>query len=261
MFITHNQARIFTIALGHGRRAIVGIGGWIGSWEVWASTFSLLGPTWRAIAYDHRGSGATLAPVETITIDAMVDDLFAVLDAYGVNECVLAAESAGALVAVQAALSNPRRVAGLVLVDGLVYRPPLAEAQDTFLQGLRRDYTATVAHFVEQCVPEPDSDHLRRWGRQILARADQDAAIALYQAVATVDVRRSLPEVTQPVLLLHGEADAIVPVAAAKWLASILPDYELHILPGAGHVPTITRPAEVAEQIESFARRRLRMQG
>ena len=137
MFIAHNHAHIFTIAFGAGPRTILGIGGWIGSWELWAEPFALLSSTWRTIAYDHRGSGATVAPVATITVANMVDDLFAVMDAYDVAQCVLAAESAGAVVALQAALTRPERITGLVLVDGLAYRPPAPEGQDPFLDGLR----------------------------------------------------------------------------------------------------------------------------
>jgi pimeloyl-ACP methyl ester carboxylesterase len=49
---------------------------------------------------------------------------------------------------------------------------------------------------------------------------------------------------------IHGDADALVPVEDARWLAGQMPHAELHILPGAGHVPTMTRPAEVAAIID-----------
>lgn len=55
-----------------------------------------LSKTWRAIAYDHRGTGATIAAAGSITFKALVGDLFAIIDALGVESCVLAAESAGA---------------------------------------------------------------------------------------------------------------------------------------------------------------------
>jgi len=79
---------------------------------------------WRTVAYDHRGSGATVAPVASITAEQLVDDLFAVLDAYGIDHCVLAAESSGALTALSAALAQPARIKGLALVGSMSYRPP-----------------------------------------------------------------------------------------------------------------------------------------
>ncbi len=131
------------------------------------------------------------------------------------------------------------------------FSEPIA-ADDPFLNGLIAHYPQTLDRFVEMCVPEPDSDHLKRWGRQILDRASQDAAIALYRVAGSIDLRADLPRITQPTLILHGELDALVPVAAARELADTLPNAKLVVLPGAGHVPTVTRPQEVAHAINDY---------
>ncbi len=152
------------------RPAVLGVGGWTGSWELWAEPFSILSRRWRTIAYDHRGAGVTQAPVESITHDRLIDDVFAVMDAYQVERCVLAAESAGALTALGAALRHPERIAGLVLVDAMFYRAPSPE-ESPFVVGLRTHYAETLRRFVAGCVPEPDSEHLKAWGFKILSRA------------------------------------------------------------------------------------------
>ncbi len=252
MFISFGNAKIYATAFGSTTSPVIlGIGGWIGSWELWAEPFSILSQNWRTIAYDHRGAGATLAPVESITFDRLVDDVFAVLDAYAVEHCVLAAESAGALTALGAALKQPHRVTGLVIVDGLYFRETPPE-KDRFLLGLRQAYPATLDRFVEACVPEPNSDHIKRWGRQIIGRASQEAALALHLLASETDLRHDLPRITQPTLVLHGEADALVPVEEARQLAKALPNAKLAVLKGAGHVPTMTYPLEVAREITNF---------
>lgn len=254
MFVPVGDAKIYTISFGaHSAPALLAIGGWIGSWELWAEPFSLLSQNWRTIAYDHRGTGATVSSVESITFENMVDDLFAVMDAYGVEQCVLAAESAGALTALGAALKQPQRITGLVIVDGMYFRPPLSNG-DPFLLGLQKAYPVTLDRFVEACVPEPDSDHIKRWGRQIIDRSSQEAAIALYNLAGAVDLRADLLKIAQPTLILHGEADAVVPVQAAQGLAKALPNAKLVLLPGAGHVPTMTRPVEIVQEIMNFVR-------
>jgi pimeloyl-ACP methyl ester carboxylesterase len=101
-------------------------------------------------------------------------------------------------------------------------------------------------------VPEPDSDAIRRWGRQILARADQAAAIRLYECMFGLDLRPQVSQISQPTLILHGEADQLVPLRDAEWLAAQLPDCHLEVFKGAGHVPTVTRPREVAEAINRY---------
>jgi pimeloyl-ACP methyl ester carboxylesterase len=252
MFIDVGDAKLYATSFGpRSAPAIVAIGGWIGSWELWAEPFAILSERWRTIAYDHRGTGATVAPVESITLANLVADLFAVLDAYGIEQCTLAAESAGALTALGAALRDPKRISRLVIVDGMYHRdvPP---DTDPFLAGLRKAYPATLDRFVQLCIPEPDCDHLKRWGRQIIDRASQDAAIALRVVSTDTDVRSELPNISQPTLVIHGDADVIVPVARGGELAAALPNARLVVLPGAGHVPTLTRPAEVAREIEDF---------
>ncbi len=251
MFIRSNTAQLFTTSFGPpAGPPIVGIGGWIGSWELWQQPFSILSRVAHTIAYDHRGSGATIAPPDSITFDNLVDDLFVVLDAYQVNQCTLAAESAGVLTALAAALRDPQRIRRLVLVDGPLHpRPP---GDDPFLTGLRRNYAATLDAFVEACVPEAGCEHIKRWGRQILARASQEGAIALMLTARGIDLRPHLAQVTQPALIIHGALDAIVPVQEAHELHSALANSQLLVVPGAGHVPTMTRPVEVARAIAGF---------
>ena len=258
MFITHNDAQLYSVSFGKSNRTILSLGGWAGSWELWAEPFTYLSETWRTIAFDHRGTGATIAPIESITLQNMVDDVFAILDAYHVDQCVLAAESMGAVTAFLAALQQPDRFQGLVIVDGLFSRPA-PTGIDPFVEGLRRNFEATIGQFVDRCLPETDSAPYRHWGRQILGRASQLSAIQLYECIYGVDISPQIPQLTLPTLVIHGELDAIVPVEAATWLASNLPNAHLQVFPDAGHVPTVTRPREVSEAINHFFKDRIEM--
>jgi pimeloyl-[acyl-carrier protein] methyl ester esterase len=55
------------------------------------------------------------------------------------------------------------------------------------------------------------------------------------------------------VRLLHGAGDALMPLAAAQWLADALPDGRLSIFDDCGHAPFLSRPRDCAVLIESFA--------
>ena len=252
MFIPVKDASIFATAFGPvDAPVIVGLGGWIGNWELWQEPFSRMSAAWRAIAFDHRGCGLTLAPLESIQYSTLVEDVCAVLDAYQVQQCILAAESAGARIALGAALRFPDRITGLVIVDGS-YAYSRVEPNDPFLAALRTSYPQTIHNFVEACVPEPDSEQIKMWGRKLLLRAEPQAAEALYGLSGAVDLREQLPEIQQPTLILHGEADVIVPIASSEKLAAALPDAKLVRLPGIGHVPTMTCPERVVEEINAF---------
>lgn len=253
MFITHAGAQIYAVEFGEGQHTLVAQGGWAGSWELWAEPLTLLAKTWRTIAYDHRGTGVTLAPPESITFDTLVSDLFAVLDTLQIEQCILAAESAGVAVALGAALQQPERFEGLVLVDGL-YERPAPNGTAPFVMGLRTQYEKTIEQFVEACVPptEPNRAAICEWGKKILLRASPDAAIKLYESMDGIDLRPAVSNLGLPTLILHGAQDKIQPPSASEWLAAHMPNAQLQIIPDAGHVPTMTHPHLVAQAILSF---------
>ncbi len=258
MYIAAHDARLFALAFGprHPEAPVLlALGGWVGSWELWAEPMARLSAEWRTIGIDHRGTGATVCPPAAITFEAMVADVFRVLEAFEVDQCVLAAESAGASVAVAAALRHPERFTGLVLVDGLITNGP-RPANDPFRAALYADYAQTIDRFVEACAPEPNHALIRQWGRLIVNRASPEAGRALYDALDGIDLWPDLGRLTLPTLLLHETGDPFVPVASARALAQALPNAQLVELPGRGHVPTLTQPEAVAEAIDAFFRLR-----
>ena len=251
MFVTVDASQFFVVSFGGGPRTLVGVGGWTGSWEVWADVFGILSRSWRTVGIDHRGTGATLAETNGVTFPQMADDLLAVLDQLGIDQCVLAAESSGAATALTAVAQQPERFQGLVLSGGLYFQPP-TDGEPPFLQALQADYETAVSQFVTNCLPETDSSAMHEWARKILLRASQPAAIDLFKATSGLDLRPLLPQIPLPTLLLHGDDDRILPLASSQWLAGQLPQSKLHVLPGAGHAPMMTFPQEVAAAIEAF---------
>jgi 3-oxoadipate enol-lactonase len=253
MFIPLGDTHLFATAFGSKTSpVIVTLGGWIGSWEDWLETVSLLSEQWRVIAYDHRGSGVTISPVETITFERQVEDVLAVLDAFAVETCVLAAMSMGCAVALGAALRQPERISALVLVDSLDLRDIPPPPDDRFLLGLQQDYSRTLDAFIQACVPEPNSETIKHWGRHILNRATQESAITLYQLSKQVPIRDQLSQISQPTLLIHGDQDHVSPLQASEWLSGILAHCTLKVIQGAGHVPILTFPEQVASSIQAF---------
>jgi 3-oxoadipate enol-lactonase len=249
VFLDVDGVRLHALAFGDGPRTLVAVGGWTGSWEVWEEPIAqLTAAGWRCIAYDHRGAGESPVDPELITVDAMVTDVVAVLDAFGVERCVLAGESQGGAIAQYAAARAPERFTGLVL------SAPAPTGRNARTGGFadlcRSDYPSAVTQFVARCFPEPSSEHIKRWAENILLRAEPDQAARIIEmwadeGVPDVDARR----LDLPVLVLHGGADAIVPIELSRALVDRLPDAELLELDGVGHVPTMTRPDEVVAAI------------
>ena len=249
MFLDVNGVRLHALMFGDGPRTLVAVGGWTGSWEVWEEPIAqLTARGWRCVAYDHRGAGESPVDPALISVEALVDDVIGVLDALHVERCILAGESQGGAIAQYAAVRSPARFDGLVL--SAPARTGRNERTGGFADACRTDYPAAVDQFVSACFPEPNSDHIRRWGRNILLRAEPEQAARIIEmwrddAVPDVDPR----QIDIPTLILHGTADMIVPIEVSRQLAELLPDAELLEFEGSGHVPTMTRPSDVVNAI------------
>jgi pimeloyl-ACP methyl ester carboxylesterase len=256
MFITlDGETQIFATSFGSkSAPAILALSGWIGSWEDWIDPLSILSETWRTLSYDHRGSGSTITPTASITFEQLIDDVFAVLDYYAVDQCVLAAMSMGAAIALGAVRRHPERFSGLVLVDSIDLRPRQASEvdNDQFLWALNHSYAQALDGFINASVPEPNSDHIKHWGQQILDRATQESAIALYNISKTVTLHDVLSDISLPTLVIHGDADQLASLESAEWLVDTLPNAKLEVIHGAGHVPIMTFPHQVADAIDHF---------
>jgi pimeloyl-ACP methyl ester carboxylesterase len=74
----------------------------------------------------------------------------------------------------------------------------------------------------------------------------------LIQCTYGIDLRPRLAGLQIPTLILHGAQDAIVPLSDSEFVATQIPINDFHLFQATGHVPTMTRPLEVAEQIHQF---------
>ena len=103
VFLDVNGVRLHALVFGDGPRTLIAVGGWTGSWEVWEEPIAQLTASgWRCVAYDHRGSGESPVDPALITVEAMIDDVAGVLDALGIERCILAGESRRRLQALRA---------------------------------------------------------------------------------------------------------------------------------------------------------------
>jgi pimeloyl-ACP methyl ester carboxylesterase len=73
-----------------------------------------------------------------------------------------------------------------------------------------------------------------------------------------MDLRHAVPRITVPALVVVGEHDRVTPPSAGAELAGALPDGQLTVIEGAGHIPMLERPVELASAVDGFARGVLR---
>jgi pimeloyl-ACP methyl ester carboxylesterase len=254
MFIDLEHRTVNAVSFGSGSETLLAIGGWIGTWQVWRFPFELLSTDWRCVAYDHRGAGQTLTAASDLTFDGLVSDVFAVADALNVDRCWLAGESQGGLVAARAAIEQPDRFRGLITIAAPSFWEETPE-REAFVRNLSDERLPTLRRFISWSMPEPNTELLQRWALHCLMEAEPEAGIALIRNLYGADVTESLADLSMPALVVHGLLDSIIPSSHAERFAELIPVSELRLLEGAGHVPTVTRPVTIAEEIRAFVER------
>ena len=249
-------------------RWVVLLHGQPGSGADWKQVEARLPPGLNVLAPDRPGYGASRRPAGGFVAGARA--LLADMDAGGIDQAVLVAHSYGGGVALAAARLAPERVTGLVLlasvgpgcltgadwplaapVSGeffalMAWRltPWLARAGLAAMTRLRRRPLAADEFVNVQVWGYAHHDHGPLW-RSFLT--EQRALMRELD-----DLTASLPEVTQPVLLLADARDMIIPVRATHRLAAALPDARVQLLDGPGHhLPRRAAP-RIADAIAGF---------
>jgi pimeloyl-ACP methyl ester carboxylesterase len=200
-----------------------------------------------------------------------LDDL---LDGLEVDSTVLLGASGGGVVATWYTLDRPERVRGLVMLGSvpllpgariplglrLMATPGLGDMLRRVVRPDRRMMLRLLATMgeVDTILRHPALlDSLVDAARDPVA-ADANAA-ELRAFLSPVGVRSAtrirseeLRRIAKPTLMIWGDHDPVVSVAAARSVAELIPDARLTVL-SAGHVPQLGHPHEVAEQIAGFA--------
>lgn len=249
-----------------------------GSHLNWVLLAPLLRRHGRVYAVDLAGFGLTRASERESTVTANVGLLGAFLRAVVGEPAVLVGNSMGGMVSLLLTAAHPDLVSRLVLLDpSIPTRRRDADRQVAatfFAYGIPRVGEA----FVRRIGARSDRQRVTDVTNLCFAdptRADPavlDAAVELLAyrrthipeaQLAYLAAARSLLRVLQqgrryaallhgidvPVLLVHGERDRLVPVAAARTVAADNPAWTAHIVPDLGHAPMLERPDLVADLV------------
>lgn len=157
----------------------------------------------------------------------------------------------------RAVLKDQARFDGLILMNGYGEvvtpgSPPPKRVPPSQWPG--DTYRERLMWFADRCTPEPDTGHIKRWGTNLLSRATPEAADQLFmmQASEQIDWPARLSELTLPTLLIHGERDVFYRTEGMEYTQSLIPGSKLVVMQGSGHLPAMTRPEDVAREINTF---------
>lgn len=246
-----------TVGTGRPVLFLHGLGGSATAWE---PQLEELGDAFRCIAWDMPGYGDS-APIVPLTFPAIADAAVALLDELDVARADVIGLSFGGQQALHLALRHPERVGRLVLADTSARfgadGTDVDEWQRLRLDPLDAGITpAEMAADVIDAITAPGFGGRER-ERTLAAFARVPAAglRAAVHCLPTHDVVARLGDIVAPTLVIVGELDEETPVAYAETLAEGIPDAELRVIDGAGHLTPAEAPEEFNVLVREFLTR------
>ncbi|HEY3842325.1 MAG TPA: alpha/beta hydrolase [Acidimicrobiales bacterium] len=207
----------------------------------------------RCITWDERGHGAT--PVTgPFTYWDSAHDALALLTLLGLEQAVFAGMSQGGFISLRAALEAPERVRALVLID----TQSGVEDPDALplYTALHDEWVANGPAAVQEVVASlifGEGIDIAPWYDK-WAALDRSAFTEPFNTlVGRDDITDRLGEITQPTLIVHGSADAAIPMWRAEQLRDgIAETRDLVVAEGAGHAANMSHPDLVNQSIATF---------
>jgi pimeloyl-ACP methyl ester carboxylesterase len=259
---------------GDGDTTVVFVPAWaIVHSRVWKMQVPYFARHFRVVVFDPRGNGRSERPPDPAAYSEheYAADLAAVMDASGTERAVLVSLSMGAQRSLLFADAHPERVLGMAFIaPSLTIMPGHSERahyEKRFDQVLdtdegwakmnahywRRDYRGFIEFFFANAFTEPHStkqiEDAVGWGLE--CDAETLIATAISDGLDNEATREIVAGLECPVLVIHGEDDAIRPVAVGEELAA-LTGAEFIRMPGVGHCPQARKPVAVNLALREF---------
>ena len=208
-----------------------------------------------------------LKPRIPYSLADMAGDAVGLLDALGIAKAHVVGASMGGMIAQHIAARWPERVLSLTSVFSTTGNRKLPRASREALKVLvarpvSQDEEVLVAHGIRvaRTIGSPgypaDEERLRDRSRALVRRSHypEGATRQLAAIIADGDRRAMLASIVAPTLVLHGEADPLIPVEGGRDTAASIPSARLVTVPGWGHDLPTELVAMMAGEIAGHAR-------
>ena len=260
------QVSIAYQVVGEGALDLVLVPGWVSHveafWEEpsFARFLRRLSSFSRLIVMDRRGTGLSVPAAQLPTLEERIDDVRAVMDAAGSERAALLGVSEGGPMCSLFAATHPERTAALVLYGTFatgLEKPDYPwglteEVVEAFLKEIDEGWGQGISARLFAPSLAQDERFVKRWSRLERLAVSPGSARTLLQIAAYTDVRDILPSIRVPTLVLHRSEDAVIPVAAARYLAEHIPDAKYVELTGCDHFFWVGDTDAPLGEIEEF---------
>lgn len=267
-FIDSGRLRWHVQTMGQGP-VLVLLHGTGAATHSWRDLAPLLAKDFTVVAPDLPGHGFTTGrPSGGLAMPAMARAVAELLRTMEISPDLIGGHSAGAAIAIRMAidgLAAPKQIVGLgaalLPFPGLAAKlfPALARAlfvnpfAPHLMAGLARRSGEIGRFMVRSTGSEIAPSGIAFYERLLTNPKHVEGAITMMANWDLDSLQRDLPRLTVPILLIHGEGDAAIPLAAAREASRLIPGVTLKPLPNLGHLAHEEDPVGVAQIIAQFA--------
>ena len=251
-------------------KPVVLIHGWPLSGRAWEAQLpALVEAGYQVITYDRRGFGQSSKPWNGYDYDTLAQDLKGLMEALDLQDATIVGFSmGGGEVARYLGKYGSERVSKAVLASAVP--PYLFKADDNpdggleeadiqgFLDGVSDDRIAFLNDFTKNFFTPKDgkslvSKPMRLYNRDIAAFASAKATFDCVKSFSYTDFRDDLKAFDVPTLVIHGDADQIVPFeASGERSHDMIADSKLHVVEGGPHGINVTHSEEFNKTLIAF---------
>jgi pimeloyl-ACP methyl ester carboxylesterase len=254
------------IQLAYGRRGrgtpLVLLHGFPLDHHLWDEVAPLLEDTFDVIVPDLRGFGNSTMIAAPQSMDDYASDIASLLNHLNIQKAAIVGHSMGGYVALAFARLYPERVRGLGLVSSQVLADPPERKEGRYKSAADVEANG-IGSVVETMTPKfTHNERLQAYARASMERQQPAAYIGALKAMAeradSTPLLSSLREpqggaLHFPVVVIHGDADSLIPIDRAREVQAALPHAHLVEIPGAGHMPMMEAKEQTAEALKHLA--------
>ena len=221
--------------------------------SVWQPQLQYFGKTRRAVAFDYPGYGDSDPAPKGTTRDDYASAIISGMHELGIDRAHVCGLSLGGVVAIAIDHSDETRCASLILSDTFAVHPDGQAIHDRGVAG-STDLRGMAEARIDMLLGQPADPKVRSDVVETMARIDPAAYRIGLEAVWLADQRERAAEIRVPTLVLCGTEDKVAPPALAHDLSELIPNAQLHLIAGSGHISNLERADEFNRLVEEFIR-------
>ena len=252
--------------MGEGPRDLVLVPGWVSNLDVFweepamARFLQRLASFSRLILFDKRGTGLSDRVADMPNLETRMDDVRAVMDAVRSTRAALVGYSEGGPMCMLFGATHPERTSAIVMIGSFARRTwapdypwgPTRADYDRAMDEYTRGWGGPVGLDIRAPSVAHDPRFREWWARFLRQGASPGANRRLMGMNVEIDVRRVLPAVRVPTLILHNDGDRSVPVEYGRYMAERIPGAKYVELRGDDHLPWIGNADAILDELEEF---------